>query len=85
LSFRQNPALIAFAPFAEPKFSMSTFARLNQRIYEDPAFAPAFMQNSAVQSELGRFGNVACVDILLHSLFACNHSAVSGISHGTVT
>jgi hypothetical protein len=70
LSFRQNPALSAFAPITESKFPMSTFARLTQRIYEDPAFAPAFMQSSAVQGELGRFGNVACVDILLRSLFA---------------
>jgi hypothetical protein len=37
---------------------MSTFARLSQRIYEDPAFAPSFLQGSA-SGEEGRFGNVA--------------------------
>jgi hypothetical protein len=60
MSFMSNPALLAFAPIAESKLSMSTFARLGQRIYEDPAFAPLFMQGSAAaQGDEGRFGNVA--------------------------
>jgi hypothetical protein len=59
LSFMGNPALALFAPFRENKLSMSTFARLGQRIYEDPAFAPLFMQSSAQQGDDGRFGNVA--------------------------
>jgi len=60
LSFMQNSSLLAFAPIAEPRFPMGTFARLNQRVYEDPAFAPAFMQGSAAASgDAGRFGNIA--------------------------
>jgi hypothetical protein len=59
MSAFQNPALFRFAPFAEPKLSMSTFARLGTRMYEDPAFAPLFMQGSSNQGEIGRFGNVA--------------------------
>jgi hypothetical protein len=30
MSFMSNPALLAFAPIAESKLSMSTFARLGQ-------------------------------------------------------
>ncbi len=64
LSFMQNFTLLAFAPITEPKLSLGTFARLTQRIYEDPAFAPPFLQSSAVQGETGRFGNIA-YDFLL--------------------
>ena len=59
MSAFQNPALFRFAPFAEPKLAMSTFARLGTRMYEDPAFAPLFMQSSTNQDDIGRFGNVA--------------------------
>jgi hypothetical protein len=61
MSAFQNPRLFRFMPMLEPRLPMATFARLGVRIYEDPAFAPLFLQSSSAQSEAGRFGNVACV------------------------
>jgi hypothetical protein len=60
LSFLSIPEvmILGYAPIRESQLSMSTFARLSQRIYEDPAFAPSFLQGSA-SGEEGRFGNVA--------------------------
>jgi hypothetical protein len=54
---------------------MGTFARLSTRIYEDPAFAPLFLQGSAAGEE-GRFGNVAYVTLLLCDLRLFCSSAV---------
>jgi hypothetical protein len=60
MSVFSNPSLFSHAPANTASvLSKSTFARLGQRIYEDPAFAPLFMQGSAAQGDEGRFGNVA--------------------------
>ena len=53
------PSLIAYAPQLETKLPMGSFAPLGSRLYEDPAFAPLFLQPSTASFDAGRFGNVA--------------------------
>ena len=56
-----NNLLYPYVPQLETQLPLGSFAPLTSRIYEDPAFAPLFLQAQSSNNNFdqGRFGNVA--------------------------